>query len=102
MSNYSSDMADQQSRRYTFPIIKHFFLWKLRRGIRKEMNEKVRKTKEVAVIMEKEDAIAFAKKYLEDRKDYLSCAEEGYEVYDIILEYVLLDIIPYLYGDALD
>lgn len=97
-------MTNQQSRRYTFPIIKHFFLWKSRRRIRREMNNKVKKTKEIAVIMEKEEAIEFAEKYLAARKnDTIDVNFRNQEdVWDISVEYILLDIIPYLYGEALD
>lgn len=35
----------QQARRYTFPILKHFFLWKLRRRIKKESDEYFKKKK---------------------------------------------------------
>ena len=71
------------------------------------------------VKMTKEEAIAFAKKYLADRKnDYVSwdpiqtihlsdddvifLGEKIRRVWDIAVEYVLEDIIPFLYGEALD
>lgn len=32
-------MAMKQGKKYTIPIIKHFFLWKLRRKIRRETDQ---------------------------------------------------------------
>ena len=43
----------------------------------------------------KEEAVAFAKKYLSDRK------VDSF-IWALATEYVLLDIIPHLYGEALD
>lgn len=81
------------------------------------------------VIMSKDEAIAFATKYLGDRKDqYVICSwcaeplnelhgkhvscEWGLErakaesvtsrPWNCAVEYLLLDIIPYLFGEALD
>jgi len=57
-------------------------------------------------IFTKEEAIEFAKKYLEVRKmnrEQSSCPDDDpFWVWKIATEYVLLDIIPYLYGEALD
>lgn len=69
----------------------------------------------------KEEAIEFARKYLADRKEGYATvpvkllvilgtgpheAEKVQEAitraWDVCVEYILLDIIPYLYGDALD
>ena len=58
-----------------------------------------------SAIMTKEEAVAFAKKYLEDRKrkgNSVSNPDEPYWTWKIATEYVLLDIIPHLYGEALD
>ncbi len=71
--------------------------------------------------MTKEEAIEFAKKYLADRRnDYASIPvklvatlggdsnvtvpihEAIQRAWDVAVEYMLLDIIPYYYGDALD
>lgn len=71
------------------------------------------------VKMTKEEAIEFAKKYLADRKEgYTQILPEVTEklsmiegaviklaldrAWDIASEYIRLDIIPYIYGDALD
>lgn len=57
------------------------------------------------VIMTKEEAIAFAKKYMGDRKrkgtDETN-PEDPYWTWKIATECILFDIIPYLYGEALD
>lgn len=45
--------------------------------------------------MTKDEAVTFAKKYLTDRR----VIQHGFS---IATEYTLLDIIPYIYGDALD
>lgn len=59
--------------------------------------------------MNKEKALEFAKKYLSVRRN--DCTIETYfkdpvdaakRAWDIAVEYTILDIIPYLYGDALD
>ena len=55
--------------------------------------------------LNKEEAIEFARKYLEDRKGNWRGKHESIEIeraWDIAVEYMLLDIIPYIYGDALD
>jgi hypothetical protein len=66
--------------------------------------------------MQKNDAITFAKKYLEVRKveqmhpinipvHYKTpnqLNEKLEHVWNVAVEYILLDIIPYLYGEALD
>ena len=71
------------------------------------------------VLKTKEEAIAFAKKYLDVRKkDYtkfhtffqdeisgvdIDDANEALErTWNIAVEYILLDIIPHIYGEALD
>lgn len=55
------------------------------------------------VHLTKEEAIAFAKKYLDDRKaDVLEIPNDSGRAWNIAIEYILLDIIPYLYGEALD
>ena len=59
----------------------------------------------VQALKSKEEAVAFAKKYLEDRKrkgtDETNL-DDPYWTWKIATEYVLLDIIPHLYGEALD
>lgn len=53
--------------------------------------------------MNKEKAIEFAKKYLENRrKDALAIPDDSGRAWDLSVEYFLEDIIPYIYGDALD
>ncbi len=57
------------------------------------------------VKMTKEEALAFAKKYLEVRKregTNETNPNDPYWTWKIATEYVLEDIIPYLYGEALD
>ena len=73
------------------------------------------------VKMTKEEAIEFAKKYLADRRDdYASIPvklvaslggdpkltvpihEAIQRAWDVATEYMKLDIIPHIYGDALD
>jgi len=81
------------------------------------------------VIMDKDEAILFAKKYLDNRKDqYVICSWCGEPLNELhgkhvscgwnleraknesvtsrpwncAVEYILLDIIPYIYGEALD
>ena len=53
------------------------------------------------VKMSKEEALDFATKYLKDRvrKDVWGDPTRDWE---IAVEYILLDIIPYIYGEALD
>lgn len=62
------------------------------------------------------EAIAFAKKYLEDRKEQWMKHTEtqlddipswfieknNSKIWNIAVDYILDDIIPYLYGEALD
>ena len=55
----------------------------------------------------KEEAIAFAKKYLADRLDdvtdpYYDTYSTACDVWEECVDSVLNDIIPYLYGEALD
>ena len=52
---------------------------------------------EVTKMMTKDEAVAFAKKYLVDR-----IQEDCIDIWDLAIEYVLLDIIPHIYGEALD
>ena len=56
-------------------------------------------------LMSKEEAIAFAKKYLEVRKrrgtNEINLDDE-YWIWKIATEYILLDIIPFIYREALD
>ena len=55
------------------------------------------------VKMTKEEAIKFAKKYLADRKkNYVNNKFGSERAWNIAVEYVLLDIIPFIYGEALD
>ncbi len=59
----------------------------------------------IQALMSKEEAIAFAKKYLIDRKRQgtdETNPDDLYWIWKIATEYVLLDIIPYIYGEALD
>lgn len=55
--------------------------------------------------MSQEETIEFARKYLEVRKrkgtDETN-PSEPYWTWEIATEYVLLDIIPYIFGEALD
>ena len=55
------------------------------------------------VKMSKEEAVEFATKYLDDRKlDILKIPNDSGRAWNISAEYILEDIIPYIYGDALD
>lgn len=61
----------------------------------------------IRMLMPKDEAIAFAKKYLDVRKreDFVDKNHKHYEpfwTWRCAMDYVLNDIIPYLYGDALD
>lgn len=57
-------------------------------------------------VMTKEETIAFVKEYLEVRKEQTIDEDLDFrnkeDVWNIAIEYVLFDIIPYLYGEALD
>ena len=53
------------------------------------------------VKMTKEEAIAFAEKYLDVRAKRNVFGDPTKD-WKIAVEYVLLDIIPYIYGEALD
>ena len=55
--------------------------------------------------MTKEKAIVFAREYLGDRKRQgtdETNPDDLYWIWKIATEYVLLDIIPHIYGEALD
>ena len=43
----------QQARKYTIPIFKHFFIWKLRRRIRKESDEIILKIRNTPLKLER-------------------------------------------------
>ncbi len=67
------------------------------------------KEKTNTVHMSKEEAIEFAKRYLNNRRNdytvetyFKDPVDSAKRAWDIAVEYILLDIIPYLYGDALD
>lgn len=70
-------------------LIIHLYQMILEQG--KELNNKH---------LTKDQAIEFAKKYLESKHENFSLDEIG--IINEITEYILLDIIPYLYGESLD
>lgn len=57
-------------------------------------------------VMTKEETIAFVKEYMEVRKEQTIDGDLDFrnkeDVWNIAIEYVLFDIIPYLYGEALE
>lgn len=85
------------------------------RDIISKMIGEIREKKNI-IHMSKDKAIEFAVKYLKDRKDQWMTPtnipinvktprelnDRLSRVWNIAVEYMLLDIIPYLYGDALD
>jgi len=55
------------------------------------------------VHMNKNWTIEFAKKYLEDRKEqWMDDTFPRDQIWNVAAEYILDDIIPFLYGEALD
>ena len=55
------------------------------------------------VHMNKDQAVEFATRYLDDRKlDVLKIPNDSGRAWNIAAEYILEDIIPYIYGVALD
>lgn len=52
--------------------------------------------------MIKEKAIEFTKEYLRIKSDSYVKPTEAKRAWEIAVEYILEDIIPYIYGEALD